>query len=62
MSDSNTQEVVRAINRNTDELRRITAELKRVGVTAKNTGSALAAVVRLTEPARDVVTFGDEDG
>lgn len=53
MTDSNTTEIVRAINRNTDELRRITAELKRVGISAKDTGSALATALRLTEPNRD---------
>lgn len=55
--DSNTQEIVRAINRNTDELRRITAELKRIGISAKDTGSALATALRLTEPARGVATI-----
>lgn len=58
MTDSNTTEIVRAINRNTDELRRITTELKRLGISAKDTGSALATVLRLTEPARDTPTFG----
>ena len=60
--DNDNIEVVRAINRNTDELRRITTELKRLGISAKDTGSALATVLRLKEPAKDVTTFGDEDG
>lgn len=61
MTLDNNIEVVRAINRNTDELRRITAELKRLGVSAKDTGSALVTVLRLTEPAKDVTTFGPDE-
>lgn len=62
MTDSNTTEIVRAINRNTDELRRITAELKRAGVAATVSGAAIGAVAqRLREPLKDTATFGPDE-
>lgn len=61
MTLDNNIEVVRAINRNTDELRRITAELKKQN---KPITVSLSIedrkLLRLTEPAKDVTTFVDE--
>lgn len=56
--DSNTQEIVRAINRNTDELRRITAELKRASQPVKiRVGPEVQNVTqRLQEPLIDVAS------
>lgn len=62
MSLDNNIEVVRAINRNTDELRRITAELKRQN---KPVTVSLSIedrkLLRLTEPANDLTTFGPDE-
>ena len=72
MADNSTTEIVRAINRNTEELRRITAELKRQSQHPALTSydadlDELGKVLRLTEPAAQPThggfpTFGDEDG
>lgn len=63
--DNNTIEVVRAINRNTDELRRITAELKKQNAPLKiRVASDIhAATQRLQEPLSAMQrTFSGDDG